>query len=395
MVDLDLNALRAFGLTPADVTSAMTAQNITVPSGLAKFGAQQYVVRLNSTPEAIATLNAVPVKLVNGSPILVRDVAYVRDGGPPQQNIVRQDGRRAVLLTVLKNGAASTLSVVHTVESLLPGIRAAAPKDMKITPLFDQSVFVSGAITDVLREGAIAAGLTGLMILLFLGSWRSTLIVLVSIPLSILTSLAVLAALGETVNIMTLGGMALSVGILVDDATVAIENTYRLLEEGRDFKERWSRARPIAKPALISTLSICCAFVSVTFLTDAPKYLFTPQALAVVFAMLASYVLSRTLVPILIDVLVKGEHEQRLHRKESSADQRPGFLGKVFGGFRRIHAGFERGFTTFHRAYVGLLHVVIRRRWITLGVAGTVVLCAGLSAVTNPRSEVICSFHQP
>ena len=303
MVDLDLHALQAYGLTAADVTSAMTALNLTVPSGLAKFGTNQYVIRLNSTPDAIATPNQVlPMKIVNGSPILLHDVAYVRDGGPPQQNIVRDNGNRAVLLTILKNGNASTLSVVNTVKSLLPGIRAAAPKDMAITPLFDQSVFVAGAIDDVIREGAIAAGLTGLMILLFLGSWRSTLIVLISIPLSILTSLAVLAALGETVNIMTLGGLALAVGILVDDATVAIENTYRLLEEGHPFRHSVVHgAAGIAKPALISTLSICCAFVSVTFLTDAPKYLFTPQALAVVFGMLASYVLSRTLVPILID----------------------------------------------------------------------------------------------
>jgi multidrug efflux pump subunit AcrB len=368
MVDLDLHALQAYGLTAADVTSAMTAQNITVPSGLAKFGAKQYVIRLNSTPEAISTLNEVPIKIVNGSPILVRDVAYVRDGGPPQQNIVRQDGIRGVLLTVLKNGNASTLSVVNTVKSLLPGIRAAAPKDMKITPLFDQSVFVSGAITDVIREGAIAAGLTGLMILLFLGSWRSTLIVLVSIPLSILTSLAVLAALGETVNIMTLGGLALAVGILVDDATVAIENTYRLLEEGHEFRKAVVEgAAGIAKPALISTLSICCAFVSVTFLTDAPKYLFTPQALAVVFGMLASYVLSRTLVPILIDVLIKNEKHG--HDK----DEKP-----PTGIFGRIHAGFERGFTKFHRGYVGLLHAVIMHRWITLSTAGVIVACAAV-----------------
>jgi len=383
MVDLDLHALQAFGLTPADVTNAMTAQNVTVPSGLAKFGTKQYVIRLNSTPEAVATLNEVPIKVVNGSPILVRDVAYVRDGGPPQQNIVRQDGRRAVLLTILKNGAASTLSVVDTVKSMLPGIRAAAPKDMKITPLFDQSVFVSGAITDVVREGAIAAGLTGLMILLFLGSWRSTLIVLVSIPLSILASLSVLAALGETVNIMTLGGMALAVGILVDDATVAIENTYRLLEEGRAFREAVVEgAAGIAKPALISTLSICCAFVSVLFLTDAPKYIFTPQALAVVFAMLASYVLSRTLVPILIDVLVQGEHRQRQDRqqqpKEADAEPKRGVLGKVSGAFGRFHAGFERGFARFHRSYVGLLHAAVGHRWITLGVAGMIVACAAL-----------------
>jgi multidrug efflux pump subunit AcrB len=233
MVDLDLHALEAYGLTPNDVTGAMTAQNLTAPSGLAKFGVDQYVIRLNSTPQAVATLNQVPIKVVNGTPILMRDVAYVRDGAPPQQNIVRQDGVRGVLLTILKNGNASTLSVVNTVKSMLGTIRAAAPKDVKLTPLFDQSVFVSGAIDDVVREGAIAAGLTGLMILLFLGSWRSTLIVLVSIPLAILTSLVVLAALGETINIMTLGGMALAVGILVDDATVAIENTYRLMDEGK------------------------------------------------------------------------------------------------------------------------------------------------------------------
>lgn len=365
MVDLDLHALQAFGLTPADVTNAITAQNVTVPSGLAKFGAKQYVMRLNSTPEAITTLNQVPIKVVNGSPILMRDVAYVRDGGPPQQNIVRQDGQRGVLLTVLKNGNASTLSVVNTVKSLLPGIRAAAPKDMKITPLFDQSVFVSGAISDVLREAAIAAGLTGLMILLFLGSWRSTLVVLVSIPLSILTSLGFLAALGETVNIMTLGGLALAVGILVDDATVAIENTYRLMEEGDEFRHAVVHgAAGIAKPALISTLSICCAFVSVMFLTDAPKYIFTPQALAVVFAMLASYMLSRTLVPILIDVLVKTEHERRHAHHET----------KPAGFFGRFHARFEQGFTKFHRGYVGLLHVVIQRRWMTLGAAGTIIV---------------------
>ena len=365
MVDLDLHALQAYGLTAADVTSAMTAQNVTVPSGLAKFGDKQFVIRLNSTPEAVSALNQVPIKIVNGSPILMRDVAYVRDGGPPQQNIVRQNGVRGVLLTILKNGNASTLSVVNTVKSLLPGIRAAAPKDMNITPLFDQSVFVSGAIGDVIREGAIAAGLTGLMILLFLGSWRSTLIVLVSIPLSILTSLAVLAALGETVNIMTLGGLALAVGILVDDATVAIENTYRLLEEGKDFRHAVVHgASGIAKPALISTLSICCAFVSVTFLTDAPKYLFTPQALAVVFGMLASYVLSRTLVPILIDVLVRNERHDH--------DAAP------TGVFGRFQARFEQGFTRFHRFYVGLLHAVIGHRFITLGVVGSIIAGAAV-----------------
>ncbi len=374
MVDLDLHALQAYGLTPLDVTNAISAQNLTVPSGLAKFGAEQYVIRLNSSPEAVTALNQVPVKVVNGTPILIRDVAYVRDGAPPQQNIVRQDGQRGVLLTILKNGAASTLSVVNNIKSMLPGIHAAAPKDMKITPLFDQSVFVSGAISDVLREGAIAAALTGLMILLFLGSWRSTLVVLTSIPLSILASLTVLAALGETINIMTLGGMALAVGILVDDATVAIENTYRIMEHDRPFREAIVEgAAGIAKPALISTLSICCAFVSVAFLTDAPAYLFIPQAMAVVFAMLASYGLSRTLVPILLDVLLPREYAQRHgeHKDDAKSRKKPGI-------FSRIHGGFECGFTRFHRAYVGLLHVLIAHRWITLGTAGAIAVVAGV-----------------
>ena len=290
MVDLDLHALQGYGLAPGDVVNAITAQNLTEPSGQAKIGNTQYTMELNATPTTIDALNRIPIKVVNGTPVLVQDVAYVRDGYQVQQNIVRQNGQRGALLTILKNGNASTLSVVNTVKSLLPGIRAAAPKDLNITPLFDQSVFVSGAISDVLREGVTAAGLTGLMILLFLGSWRSTIIVLTSIPLSILTSLCILAALGDTLNIMTLGGLALAVGILVDDATVAIENTYRLMEEGHEFRSAVVEgAAGIAKPALISTLSICCAFVSVLFLNGAAKYLFTPQALAVVFAMLASY----------------------------------------------------------------------------------------------------------
>ena len=372
MVDIDLHALQAYGLTPDDVTAAVSAQNITVPSGLAKIGGSQYTIRLNSVPEAVASINAMPVKVVNGSPILVRDVAYVRDGGPPQQNIVRANGTRSILLTILKNGNASTLSVVNNVKSMLGQIRAAAPKDMQITPVFDQSVFVSGAIFDVVREAVIAAGLTGLMILLFLGSWRSTLIVLVSIPLSILTSLAVLGAIGESINIMTLGGLALAVGILVDDATVAIENTYRLMERGSEFRQAVAEgAAGIAKPALISTLAICSAFVSVLFLSDAPKYIFTPQALAVVFAMLASYLLSRTLVPILMDVLVKREHERR-HGKQDGAEQprEPGLFG-------RLHARFERGFSRFRDGYIGLLTAALRHRLITLLIAGGVLALGG------------------
>ena len=369
MVDLDLHALQAHGLTPTDVTSAITAQNIVVPSGLSKIGEQQYPIRLNMSPEVIDDLNRVPIKVVNGTPILMRDVAHVRDGAPPQLNIVRSDGRHSVLMTILKNGKASTLSVVDSVKSFLPAIRAAAPKDMKITPLFDQSVFVSGAISDVVREGVIAAALTGAMILMFLGSWRSTLIVLVSIPLAILTSLTILYFLGETINIMTLGGLALAVGILVDDATVAIENTYRLMEEGRGFKDSVVEGGAgIAKPALISTLSICSAFVSVFFLTDTPRYLFVPQAMAVVFAMLASYLLSRTLVPIMIDVLVKREYDQR---REAEGD------GPPKGVFGRFHAGFERRFARFHRGYIGLLHGALDHKVATFAVVAAVLLMGG------------------
>jgi multidrug efflux pump subunit AcrB len=375
MVDLDMHALQGYGLTPLDVTNAISAQNLTVPSGQSKIGDWQYPIRLNSAPEAISALNVLPIKVVAGSPVLVRDVAYVRDGAPPQQNIVRANGRRSILLTILKNGEASTLSVVNNVKSFMSQIRAAAPDGAKVDLLFDQSVFVSGAIADVVREAVIAAGLTGLMILLFLGSWRSTLVILISIPLSILTSLAVLALLGQTINIMTLGGLALAVGILVDDATVAIENTYRLMEEGHPFRQSVVEgAAGIAKPALISTLAICAAFVSVLFLTDTPKFLFTPQALAVVFAMLTSYLLSRTIVPIFIDVLVKKEYDRRFGEHgehHNAAAQRKGF-------FARFHAGFERWFARFHAGYLGLLRLVISHRIVTLGVVGAVFAFAAV-----------------
>ncbi|WP_034993179.1 efflux RND transporter permease subunit [Beijerinckia mobilis] len=385
MVDLDLKALQANGMTPLDVANAVGTQSLVVPSGLSKIGSTQYPVRLNSTPEAIETLNEMPIKVEKGTPVLLRDVAFVRDGAPPQLNIVRANGTRSILLTILKNGTASTLSVVNNVKKFLPDIRAAAPPSMKITPLFDQSVFVSGAIRDVVREAVIAAALTGCTILLFLGSWRSTLIVLVSIPLSILTSLTILAFLGHTINIMTLGGLALAVGILVDDATVAIENTYRLMEEGHGFRESVVYgAAGIAKPALISTLSICSAFVSVFFLTDTPKYLFTPQAFAVVFAMLTSYLLSRTLVPILIDVLVKKEFDQRFgegrgagHGNAHAALTGPQPEG-ISGFFVRFHAGFERGFARFHRSYLGLLHAIIAHRLVTVSTVMVVIASSGV-----------------
>src|SRR5438034_842201 len=266
-----------------------------------KLGPREYRVSLNSSPDAVAALNDLPVKYVNGAVVYVRDVAHVRDGFAVQTNIVRQDGRRSALLTVIKKGGASTLTIVKQLRELLPTIRAAAPPGMEIKELFDQSLFVRAAIAGVLTEGAIAAFLTGLMILLFLGSWRSTLVVITSIPLSILTSLAILSAIGQTLNVMTLGGLALAVAILVDDATVEIENIHRNLGLGtRLVQAILDDAQQIATPAFVSTLSICIVFVPVVFLTGPAKYLFTPLAMAVVFAMLASYLLSRTIVPTLV-----------------------------------------------------------------------------------------------
>ncbi|MEE7464845.1 RND transporter [Methylobacterium fujisawaense] len=379
MVDLDPGKLRAIGMTPLDVLNAVLKQNLVVPSGLAKIGTQQYTVRLNSSPQLVDQLNRIPIKVENNQPVLLRDVAHVRDGSPPQINIVRADGHHSVLLQVLKNGAASTLDVVNAVKAALPDIHAAAPKGMTITPLFDQSVFVSDAISDVVREAVIAAGLTGLAILLFLGSWRSTIVVLVSIPLCILTSLSILVALGQTVNVMTLGGLALAVGILVDDATVAIENTYRMFEEGFSFRRSVVEGvAGIAKPALISTLAICSAFSAVFFLTDAPRYLFVPQAEAVVFAMLTSYLLSRTLVAILIDVLVAPEYA-RHHGPAAEVDgasppRRRSVLSRILRaptrplawllqyplrGALAFRNAFERGFARFHAGYVGLLSAVL------------------------------------
>ena len=399
MVDLDLAKLRAVGMTPLDVTDAVLKQNLVVPSGLAKIGAQQYTVRLNSSPEVVDQLNRIPIKVVDGQPVLLRDVGHVRDGSPPQLNIVRADGKHSVLLQVLKNGAASTLDVVNRVKGALPDLRAAAPHGMTITPLFDQSVFVSEAIGDVVREAVIAAGLTGLAILLFLGSWRSTLVVLVSIPLCILTSLSILVALGQTINVMTLGGLALAVGILVDDATVAIENTYRMFEEGFAFRQSVIEGvAGIAKPALISTLAICSAFSAVFFLTDAPRYLFVPQAEAVVFAMLTSYLLSRTLVAILIDVLVAPEYASH-HAAPGGGPANPSprrrsLLGRAIAlpvrllgfalhvplrGALAFRAAFERSFTRFHAGYVGLLSALLRHPGRGLAGAGAIVmLAAGL-----------------
>jgi multidrug efflux pump subunit AcrB len=364
MVDIDPEKLLARGLTPLDIVNAVNTQNLTVPSGTAKIGDTQYTVRTNATPATIADLNNIPVKFAGGATVRLSDVAQVRDGSAVQQNVVRADGRRSVLLSIIKNGNASTLQVVNSVKAALQTARAAAPAGLKITELFDQSVFVIRSVEGVLREGAIAAALTALMILLFLGSWRSTLIVMISIPLSILTSLVVLYFLGETMNTMTLGGLALAIGILVDDSTVTIENTHRLLtEEGRPLPEATLHgAAGIAVPTLVSTLAISCVFTSVAFLHGPSKYLFTPLGLAVVFAMLASYGLSRTLTPITIGLLLKGEHH-------GPAD------GSRRGLLRRFQEGFDRGFERMRQGYVAVLTYLLHNRAI---VPAAVVLILGL-----------------
>jgi len=364
MVDIDPAKLVAKGLTPLDVVNAVNAQNLTLPAGTAKMGDKQYVVRTNATAPSIEDLNNIPIKVVNGATIFVKDVGQVHDGWLVQQNVVRQNGRRSVLLSIIKNGNASTVSVVKAVHKALEAARAAAPSGTQINELFDQSVFVKQSVEGVLREGAIAAGLTALMILLFLGSWRSTLVVMISIPLSILTSLIALHFLGETLNTMTLGGLALAVGILVDDSTVTIENTHRLLtEEGLPLPQATLHgAAGIALPTLVSTLAISCVFTSVVFLEGPAKYLFTPLGLAVVFAMLASYGLSRTLTPIIIGLLLKGERHDA-----------PGTVPR--GPFGRFHAAFERNFETMRHAYSRSLTGLIEHRFIIpAGMAAILVL---------------------
>ncbi len=310
MVDIDPIKLLSKGLTPLQVVNAVNAQNLTLPGGDEKIGKTDYTVRTNSMPPTIEALNDIPVTYQNGATVFLRDIGHVRDGNLVQQNIVRADGKASVLLSIIKNGNASTLTVVNAVKHMLNIAREAAPPGMVIKSLFDQSVFVTSSLIAVLREGATAAGLTALMILLFLGSWRPTVVVMISIPLAMLTSLVVLYFLGETINTMTLGGLALAVGILVDDSTVTIENTYRLLDDEKMPLPRATLhgAAEIAVPTLVSTLAISCVFTSVVFLEGPAKYLFTPLGLSVVFAMLASYGLSRTLTPITIGQMLKGQH---------------------------------------------------------------------------------------
>ena len=366
MVDIDQTKLLSKGLTPLQVVNAVNAQNLTLPGGDAKIGKTDYTVRSNSMPPTIEALNDVPVSYSNGATVFLRDIGHVRDGNLVQQNVVRADGKRSVLLSIIKNGNASTLTVVSAVKRMLDVARKAAPAGMVIKSLFDQSVFVTSSVIAVLREGAIAAGLTALMILLFLGSWRPTIVVMISIPLAMLTSLVVLYFLGETINTMTLGGLALAVGILVDDSTVTIENTYRLLDEERMPLPRATLhgAAEIAMPTLVSTLAISCVFTSVIFLEGPAKYLFTPLGLAVVFAMLASYGLSRTLTPITIGQLLKGQ----VHSASA------GLSGN--GLFARFHASFERAFERLRENYVQLLTMLLTRR-IIIPILAVLVLALG------------------
>ncbi len=344
-VDLDMPRLQANGLSPSDIVNAINSQNVITPSGTTKIGLLEYQVEMNSAPRTIADLNDLPVKTVNGATIYMRDVAHVRDGFSPQTNIVRQDGVHGVLMSMYKIGKGSTIKIVKAVEGVVPIALQSLPPGITVKALFDQSLFVRASINGVLREGLIAAALTAVMILIFLGDWRPTIVISISIPLSIFVSVLLLSALGETINIMTLGGLALAVGILVDDATVEIENIERNLAQGKEMKQAiLDGASQIAVPAFVSTLSICIVFVPMFFLTGVARFLFVPLAEAVVFAMLASYFLSRTLIPTLVMYIMRG-HEHR----EAGA--------KTF--FGRYQRRFERGFDKFRAGYYQLLETTL------------------------------------
>jgi CzcA family heavy metal efflux pump len=349
-VDLDLPKLQAYGLSPNDIVNAVNAQNLILPAGTIKFGPIEYNVEMNGTPPTIAGLNDLPVKTANGATLYMRDVAHVRDGFAPQTNIVRQDGNRGALMSIYKIGNASTLQIVAGVKSIVVQAAQSLPPELKISALFDQSLFVRASVYGVVREAGIAAVLTALMILIFLGDWRPTIVISISIPLSIFCSIILLGAIGETINIMTLGGLALAVGILVDDATVEIENIERNLAMGKEMRQAiLDGAQQIAVPAFVSTLSICIVFVPMFFLAGVAKFLFVPLAEAVSFAMLASYFLSRTLIPTLVMFIMRG-HEHRAEAPKS-----------FFGRFQR---GFERKFEDFRRGYERLLETTLEHRGV-------------------------------
>ncbi|NLP61180.1 efflux RND transporter permease subunit [Paraburkholderia sacchari] len=373
MVDIDQRALQQHNLSPMDVVNAISAQNLILPSGTAKIGASEYSVLMNASPNTIAGLNDIPVKTTAAGTIYIRDIAHVRDGFVPQTNIVRVNGQRASLLTINKSGNTSTLEIVDRIKAMMPALHNIVPSSFNIDPVADQSLFVRAAVQGVLREALIAAALTALMILLFLGNWRATLIIAISIPLSMITSIIALAALGETINIMTLGGLALAVGILVDDATVAIENISQQLEQGKTLEQAiLDGAQQIAVPTLVSTLSICIVFVPMFLLTGVAHYLFIPLAEAVVFAMLASYFFSRTLVPTLAKYLLRYHHK-------------PADLHHIHAGtrnpFMRLHLAFERGFERTRVRYRAFLAArVAHPVWFVTAF----LACCGLSLLLLP-----------
>src|SRR6266849_3324977 len=351
-VDLNTAALQSKGLSPLDVVNAITAQNLILPTGTSKIGSKEYDVDIpNAAPQTIAQLNRIPIKTIGSTTIYISDVAWVRDGFPPQTNIVRVNGQRASLLTVQKNGTASTLNIIAGIKALLPQIKTTVPPALDIKPLADQSIFVKGAIQGVVREGLIAACLTGVMILVFLGSWRSTIIIAVSIPLAILCSIILFSALGETINIMTLGGLALAVGILVDDATVEIENINRNIAMGKEIEQAiLDGAQEIAAPAVVATLSICIVFLPIFLLSGVAKFLFVPLGEAVVFAMLASYMLSRTVVPTMAKCLLRGHEHDAEHTKPSR------------NPFVRMQLRFEKAFERLRDRYHGVLQRCLNHR---------------------------------
>jgi multidrug efflux pump subunit AcrB len=373
-IDLDTDALLAKGLTAADVSNAINAQNLTLPSGTAKIGDREYGVFLNSSPDTIEGLGNLPIRIINGTTIYIRDVAQVRDGAAPQANIVRQDGTRGALLSILKTGSASTLDIIERVKAVLPRVRAVVPPELELRALFDQSVFVRAALNGVLFEGALAAALTAAMILLFLGTWRNTLVVALSIPLSIFCSILCLAACGQTINAMTLGGLALAVGILVDDATVTIENIDRNLGLKKPLLQSiLDGADQIAMPAFVSTLCICIVFIPIFFLEGTAKYLFGPLAMAVIFAMLASYFLSRTVVPTFVHFLLRGQ--PILH------DAGPGEPTPHGDIFWRIHVRFNRHFERFRARYTRALTWCLNHRKATATIS---LVCVLASAALLP-----------
>ena len=354
MVDVDPPRLFAWGLSPRDVTAAIAAQNVILPTGTAKMGTNEYPVLMNSSPTLFKDIGDLPVKVVNGRTVFVRDVANVRDGYSPQTNMVHVEGGRSVLMSILKNGSASTLDVANRVRNMLPLIAAKLPKELKISLLFDQSIFVRASVEGVVKEAAIAAALTAMMILLFLGSWRATIVVIVSIPLSILVSIMILYALGQTLNVMTLGGMSLAVGILVDDATVEIENIHRNMAQRKPILHAiLDGAQEIAVPAFVATLCICIVFVPVVLITGAARSLFIPLAMSVVFAMLTSYLLSRTLVPTMVRYLLAPEAKRLAEGHHGPAGN---------GIFARFSRAFERGFERVREAYGRALRLVLATR---------------------------------